>query len=124
MQDVRAAFRPEFLNRLDDVMLFDRLQPSQMGAIVDIQMARLECLLEARGMSLTLDKKARDWLAKKGYDAVYGARPLKRVIQREVQDAMAEQILAGHLSDDSEVRVSLKGDKIALSGQSDAQVMH
>ena len=124
MQDVRAAFRPEFLNRLDDVMLFDRLQPNQMGAIVDIQMARLERLLEARGMSLTLDKKARDWLAKKGYDAVYGARPLKRVIQREVQDAMAEEILAGRLTDDSAVSISLKGDKIALSGQSGAKVMH
>ena len=112
MQDVRAAFRPEFLNRLDDVMLFDRLQPNQMGAIVDIQMARLERLLEARGMSLTLDKKARDWLAKKGYDAVYGARPLKRVIQREVQDAMAEEILAGRLTDDSAVSISLKAIRL------------
>ena len=124
MQDVRAAFRPEFLNRLDDVMLFDRLQPNQMGAIVDIQIARLERLLQARGMSLTLDKKARDWLAKKGYDAVYGARPLKRVIQHEVQDAMAEEILAGRLTDDSAVSVSLKGGKIVLSGQSGAEVMH
>ena len=124
MEEVRSAFRPEFLNRLDDVMLFERLQPSQMGAIVDIQMARLEHLLAARGMSLSLDKAARDWLAKKGYDAVYGARPLKRVIQREVQDAMAEEILAGRLADDSAVCISIKDNAIELSGAQAAHALH
>ena len=124
MEEVRSAFRPEFLNRLDDVMLFERLQPSQMGAIVDIQMARLEHLLAARGMSLSLDKAARDWLAKKGYDAVYGARPLKRVIQREVQDAMAEEILAGRLADDSAVCISIKDNAIELSGARSAHALH
>ena len=117
MEEVRAAFRPEFLNRLDEIILFDRLRAAQMGAIVDIQMQRLEKLLAARGMQIELAADARDWLAEKGYDAVYGARPLKRVIQREVQDALAEEILSGGLADDSLVTVGVADNAISLSGK-------
>ncbi len=106
MDIVRSHFRPEFLNRLDDIILFHRLQREQMGKIVDIQLKRLERLLEERKIKLTLDESARRWLAEKGYDPAYGARPLKRVIQREVQDPLAEKILAGELPDGVTVRVS------------------
>ncbi|MFA9330554.1 type VI secretion system ATPase TssH, partial [Escherichia coli] len=87
-----AHFRPEFLNRIDEIILFHRLQKSEMGRIVEIQFARLTRLLEDRKIELTLDPKARDWLAEKGWDPAYGARPLKRVIQRSVQDPLAEMI--------------------------------
>jgi len=107
---VRSAFRPEFLNRLDEIVLFHRLKRSEMGAIVDIQLKRLETLLEDRKVTLTLDDSARTWLAEKGYDPVYGARPLKRVIQRQLQDPLAERILAGHVRD---------GDTVAVTGGSD-----
>ena len=95
MAAVRAAFRPEFLNRVDEIILFHRLQKNEMSKIVDIQMARLARLLEERKIVLELDAAARDWLAEKGWDPAYGARPLKRVIQRYVQDPLAEMILAG-----------------------------
>lgn len=124
MDEVRAAFRPEFLNRLDDIMLFERLQPSQMGAIVDIQMARLQGLLAGRGMALHMDAAARDWLADKGYDPVYGARPLKRVIQRQVQDRLAEEILAGHLADNAHVQIKVIDDAIALRGEAAKTALH
>jgi ATP-dependent Clp protease ATP-binding subunit ClpB len=96
---VRGHFRPEFLNRVDEIILFHRLQRAQMGAIVDIQMRRLQKLLDDRKIVLSLDDSARDWLAEKGYDAAYGARPLKRVIQKHVQDPLAEMILAGEVHD-------------------------
>ena len=94
---VRAHFRPEFLNRVDEIILFHRLQKSEMGRIVEIQFSRLTKLLEDRKIVLTLDAAARDWLAAKGWDPAYGARPLKRVIQRHVQDPLAEMILAGEV---------------------------
>ena len=124
MDEVRDAFRPEFLNRLDDVMLFDRLQPEQMGAIVDIQLARLETLLAARGMVLELSPAARDHLAAKGYDPVYGARPLKRVIQHDLQDGLAEEILAGRLTDDSHIEVGLDGGALTLAARPAAEALH
>jgi ATP-dependent Clp protease ATP-binding subunit ClpB len=105
MDVVRASFRPEFLNRLDEILLFSRLQRDQMAAIVDIQMRRLQRLLEDRKITLELDHSAREWLAGKGYDPAYGARPLKRVIQKNVQDALAEAILGGTLHDGSTVRM-------------------
>ena len=98
MEAVRAAFRPEFLNRLDDMILFERLHKTQMGAIVDVQMQRLTALAAAQNLHLELTGDARSWLAQKGYDPAYGARPLKRVIQREVQDRLAELLLAGDVS--------------------------
>ena len=110
MDVVRGHFRPEFLNRLDEIILFHRLKRTEMGAIVDIQMVRLEKLLADRQIGLELDQSARGWLADKGYDPIYGARPLKRVIQRFVQDPLAEKILGGEIHD---------GDKVAVTGGTD-----
>jgi ATP-dependent Clp protease ATP-binding subunit ClpB len=102
---VKAAFRPEFLNRIDEILLFSRLERDQMAAIVDIQMGRLDKLLKDRDITLVLTPKAREWLAAEGYDPAYGARPLKRVIQREVQDKLAEKLLEGSIADGQTVRV-------------------
>ena len=124
MEDVRQHFRPEFLNRLDEIILFDRLQAAQMGDIVDIQLGRLEKLLAARNMHIELDEAARDWLAMRGYDPVYGARPLKRVIQREVQDRLAEEILAGNLGDDSDIFLTVDGDRLSMNGGPNKTLVH
>jgi ATP-dependent Clp protease ATP-binding subunit ClpB len=99
MTVVRSHFRPEFLNRVDEIILFHRLKRDQMGAIVDIQMKRLQKLLDERKIRIELDPSARQWLAEKGYDSAYGARPLKRTIQKSVQDPLAEMILAGKVKD-------------------------
>ncbi|HEY5081522.1 MAG TPA: ATP-dependent chaperone ClpB [Bauldia sp.] len=112
MDMVRAHFRPEFLNRLDDIILFHRLKRRDMAEIVDIQLTRLARLLEDRKVTLDLDESARAWLAGKGYDPVYGARPLKRVIQREVQDPLADKILAGEIPDGARVRITGGTDKL------------
>jgi len=116
MAAVRAAFRPEFLNRLDDIILFHRLRRDQMTAIVDIQMARLLKLLADRKITLDMDDKAKTWLANQGYDPAYGARPLKRVIQRSVQDPLAEQILAGKVKDGDKVKITAKGEGLVVNG--------
>jgi ATP-dependent Clp protease ATP-binding subunit ClpB len=112
MTAVRAHFRPEFLNRLDDILLFHRLQRGDMAAIVDIQLARLQKLLDERKVSLDIDDSARQWLAEKGYDPTYGARPLKRVIQRQVQDPLADRMLAGEVPDGARVRITGGTDKL------------
>ncbi|GGF01019.1 ATP-dependent chaperone ClpB [Stappia taiwanensis] len=112
MAVVRGHFRPEFLNRLDDQILFHRLQRSQMAAIVDIQLQRLQGLLADRKITLKLDDGALGWLAQRGYDPAYGARPLKRVIQREVQDPLAEMILAGKVADGQTVEGSAGSDRL------------
>ena len=106
MEEVQDAFRPEFLNRLDAILLFQRLSRSHMGAIVDIQFKRLQARLRARDIQLTLGEDARNWLAEKGYDPQYGARPLKRVMQTELQNKLAEALLAGDISDGSVVGIS------------------
>ncbi|MFL5226786.1 MAG: ATP-dependent chaperone ClpB [Microvirga sp.] len=111
---VRSHFRPEFLNRVDEIILFHRLKRSEMGAIVDIQMARLSRLLDERKIVLTLEPEARAWLAEKGYDPAYGARPLKRVIQKNVQDPLAEAILAGEIKDGETVPVRLGPGGLAI----------
>ena len=116
MGDVRAHFRPEFLNRIDEIILFHRLKRDQMAHIVDIQMERLTKLLEDRKIALTLDPKAREWLAEKGYDPAYGARPLKRVIQKSVQDPLAELILSGKIKDGEKVRISAGRDGLTFNG--------
>jgi ATP-dependent Clp protease ATP-binding subunit ClpB len=113
MAVVRAAFRPEFLNRVDEIILFHRLKKSEMGRIVDIQMKRLQKLLDDRKITITLKPSGRDWLAEKGWDPAYGARPLKRVIQKSVQDPLAEMILAGTIKDGETVTIS--GDKLGLT---------
>jgi ATP-dependent Clp protease ATP-binding subunit ClpB len=114
---VRAHFRPEFLNRIDEIILFHRLQKSEMGRIVEIQFGRLQKLLEERKITLTLDAAARDWLAAKGWDPAYGARPLKRVIQRNLQDPLAEMLLAGEISDGEKVAILEKGNVLTFNGK-------
>jgi ATP-dependent Clp protease ATP-binding subunit ClpB len=109
MEVVRGHFRPEFLNRLDDIILFHRLSASHMAPIVDIQVRRLGKLLEERGIVLDLTDAAKAWLGRVGYDPVYGARPLKRAVQRYLQDPLADAILAGRVSDGQQVRVD-EGD--------------
>ena len=117
MAELRARFRPEFLNRVDEIILFHRLKREHMGAIVDIQMKRLARLLDDRKIVLDLDPRAREWLAAKGYDPAYGARPLKRVIQKEVQDPLAEMILAGEIKDGEKVAVSVGKQGLAFNGK-------
>ncbi len=106
MEAVRAAFRPEFLNRLDEILLFNRLSREHMTDIVEIQIKGLKHRLAERNITLELDDKAKTWLGDKGYDPVYGARPLKRVIQRELQNPLAEKILSGEIKDGDIVKVS------------------
>ncbi|MCO8018268.1 ATP-dependent chaperone ClpB [Brevundimonas diminuta] len=114
MEQVRAHFRPEFLNRIDEIILFHRLGREQMGGIVRIQLARLEKLMADRRLTLALDDSALTWLADKGYDPVYGARPLKRVIQKELVDPMAKKLLAGEIEDGSVVAVSAGEDGLEI----------
>ncbi len=109
MEIVRGHFRPEFLNRLDEIVLFHRLGRSEMAPIVDIQVARLGKLLKDRKITLDLTPEARDWLGRVGYDPVYGARPLKRAVQRYLQDPLADAILRGEVKDGATVKVS-EGD--------------
>ena len=109
---VKASFRPEFLNRIDEVILFHRLKKNQMAAIVDIQLGRLKTLLQERKITLELDEGARAFLADKGYDPAYGARPLKRVIQKQVQDPLAEQVLSGTVRDGDKVTITAGSDRL------------
>src|SRR5271169_3432913 len=114
---VRAHFRPEFLNRIDEIILFHRLRREDMGAIVDIQSKRLARLLEDRKVTLALDAKGRQWLAERGYDPAYGARPLKRVIQKWVQDPLAQMLLAGEIRDGSIVKISAARGRLIVNGK-------
>ena len=117
LAEVKTKFRPEFLNRIDEIIVFHRLRREHMGRIVDIQIARLAKLLVDRKITIALDEQARTWLANQGYDPAYGARPLKRVIQRNVQDPLAEAILAGAVKDGEAVHVSASAGKLALNGR-------
>ncbi|SPL62665.1 ATP-dependent chaperone ClpB [Ochrobactrum soli] len=117
MTVVRAHFRPEFLNRIDSVILFQRLQKNEMGRIVEIQFQRLRKLLDDRKIDLLLDEKGRDWLAERGWDPAYGARPLKRVIQRYVQDPLAEMLLGGEIHDGASVKISANKVGITFNGK-------
>ena len=114
MDAVRAAFRPEFLNRLDEILLFKRLEKAQMTGIVDIQLGYLHSLLEGRDIDLKLDDQAKLWIADRGYQPAYGARPLKRVIQTELQNKLAEKILSGEIPDEAQVEVSVKADALSF----------
>ena len=116
MAAVRAAFRPEFLNRLDEIVLFHRLSRAHMDTIVDIQIGRLEKLLAGRNIELKLDAAARAWLADAGYDSVYGARPLRRVIQRALQNPLAGLILGGKIADGGTATVSAGKDGLVING--------
>ena len=115
MEIVRGHFRPEFLNRLDEIILFHRLGQSHMGPIVDIQVGRVAKLLSDRKIALHLTDAAREWLGRVGYDPVYGARPLRRAVQRHLQDPLAEEILRGNVKDGSTVTVDEGDGKLALS---------
>jgi ATP-dependent Clp protease ATP-binding subunit ClpB len=116
MAEVRAHFRPEFLNRVDEIILFHRLKREHMGRIVDIQLEHLKKLLEDRKITIVLEPKAREWLADKGYDPAYGARPLKRTIQKSVQDPLAELILSGRIKDGEKVVISASKQGLVFNG--------
>jgi ATP-dependent Clp protease ATP-binding subunit ClpB len=117
MSVVRASFRPEFLNRVDEIILFHRLKRADMAHIVDIQMRHLAKLLEERKIAVVLEPAARDWLADKGWDPAYGARPLKRVIQKSVQDPLAELILSGKIKDGDRVTIGVKSQGLVFNGE-------
>ncbi len=114
MELVQANFRPEFLNRLDEILLFERLKLEHMAEIVDIQVRRLQGWLKHRNITIELKEDARQWLAKKGYDPAFGARPLKRVIQKTLQDELARKVLAGEIGDGDHVVVSVGKDGLTL----------
>jgi ATP-dependent Clp protease ATP-binding subunit ClpB len=116
MEAIRAYFRPEFLNRIDEIVFFKRLGRAEIDRIVDVQLKRLEKILADRRITISLDASARKWLAERGYDPVYGARPLKRAIQKEVQDPLARMILEGRVKDGDNVKVTVEGSSLALNG--------
>jgi ATP-dependent Clp protease ATP-binding subunit ClpB len=121
MEVVRRAFRPEFLNRLDDIILFNRLGRGEMKRIVDIQLKHLQALLADRKIGLEVDETAKVWLANTGYDPVYGARPLKRVIQRHLQNPLAARLLSGAIKDGEAVTVTVRDGELAINGSKLAQ---
>jgi ATP-dependent Clp protease ATP-binding subunit ClpB len=116
MAEVQAHFRPEFLNRLDEIILFHRLGRGDMTGIVTIQLQRLEALLEDRKISLDITEAARRWLADAGYDPVYGARPLKRTIQKSLQDPLARLILEGRIQEGDVVQVDAGDGGLLING--------
>ena len=117
MEEVRRAFRPEFLNRLDEILLFNRLSRAHMTDIVEVQMQKLLKLLADRKIQLKIDGKALQWLANRGYDPVYGARPLKRVIQRSLQNPLATQLLEGRIGDGDTVEVGVENGELTVGGE-------
>jgi ATP-dependent Clp protease ATP-binding subunit ClpB len=121
MEVVRRSFRPEFLNRLDEIILFNRLGRNEMKRIVDIQLKHLQKLLENRKIALKIDDTAKSWLANTGYDPVYGARPLKRVIQRHLQNPLATMLLSGAIKDGDTVKVSVRDGQLVINGNKLAQ---
>ncbi len=116
MAAIRAHFRPEFINRIDETVFFKRLGRDEIDHIVDIQITRLDALLAARKITITLSDAARNWLAERGYDPVYGARPLKRVIQKELQDPLARLLLEGRIHDGESIKVDIEGDRLTING--------
>jgi ATP-dependent Clp protease ATP-binding subunit ClpB len=117
MAVVRSSFRPEFLNRVDEIILFHRLKRGDMARIVDIQMRNLAKLLEERKIAIVLEPAARDWLADQGWDPAYGARPLKRVIQKSMQDPLAELILSGKIKDGDRVTIGVESGALVFNGE-------
>ncbi|MEK9536337.1 MAG: AAA family ATPase, partial [Aquiluna sp.] len=115
LEMVRSSFKPEFLNRLDDVVIFDALSKEELGSIVDLQVEKLMVRLESKRVTLGVTPAARLWLAEHGYDPVYGARPLRRLMQREIDDRLANALLAGEVSDGSTVRVDPEVDGKSLT---------
>ena len=116
MEAIRAHFRPEFLNRIDEIVFFKRLGRGEIDRIVGVQLKRLEKILADRRITISLTDEAMQWLSDRGYDPVYGARPLKRVIQKELQDPLARRILEGRIKDGDDVKVSVEGSALSLNG--------
>jgi ATP-dependent Clp protease ATP-binding subunit ClpB len=123
MGAVRNAFKPEFLNRLDDVIVFDALTTGELTKIVDLQVERLAARLAGRRLTLTVTPAAREWLAVTGFDPVYGARPLRRLVQSAVGDQLARALLSGEILDGDEVLVDVDEAQDALSVQRAAEVL-
>jgi ATP-dependent Clp protease ATP-binding subunit ClpB len=119
---VRAAFKPEFLNRLDDVIIFDALSTSELARIVDLQVERLASRLAARRLLLTVSPAAREWLALTGFDPVYGARPLRRLVQSAIGDKLARALLSGDITDGDEILVDLDAASDELTVRAAAKV--
>ena len=115
MEAVKRAFKPEFINRLDDVVIFDSLTPDLLAGIVDIQLGLLAQRLEGRRLTLDVDASAKEWLAQRGYDPAYGARPLRRLIQQAIGDKLAKLLLAGEVVDGDTVHVTADGESLAIS---------
>ena len=114
MDCVKSFFRPELLNRLDEIILFENLLPEDMHKIVSIQINELVGRIKDRNISLMLEPSAQNWLAKKGFDSVYGARPLKRLMQQQIYDKIAEGMLSGQIPDGSNLTVCLKGNTLLV----------
>ena len=112
MEVVKQTFRPEFLNRLDEIIIFHKLMPIHISKIVDIQLSKLENTLAKHNIKLSLDSKAREWLSTEGYDPIYGARPLKRLIQKEIQNQLAKKLIAGETKDGDEIKITLESGSI------------
>jgi ATP-dependent Clp protease ATP-binding subunit ClpB len=121
MEVVRRSFRPEFLNRLDEIILFNRLGRNEMKRIVDIQLRHLQRLLGDRKITLDVDEQAKTWLGNTGYDPVYGARPLRRVIQRALQNPLATMLLSGTIKDGDSVKVAVRDGRLIINGNAFAQ---
>lgn len=118
LTELRQHFRPEFLNRVDDIILFSRLDPKQLRQIVEIQLRGLNLRLEARKLNLAVEDAALDLLAREGYDPTYGARPLKRLIQRKLEDPIAMAILEGRFREGDTIDVDADGDQLVIRGGS------
>jgi ATP-dependent Clp protease ATP-binding subunit ClpB len=112
---VRAHFKPEFLNRLDDIVVFDQLTTEELTGIVDIQLAALQRRLEGRRLTLDVGEAAREWLAMNGFDPQYGARPLRRLIQTNIGDALAKKLIAGEIADGDTVAIDVADDRSGLT---------
>jgi ATP-dependent Clp protease ATP-binding subunit ClpB len=117
LEDVRGFFRPEFVNRIDEIVVFDPLEPEQLRQIVDIQLGLLSERLAGRSLAVELTEAARDHLATAGYDPTFGARPLKRLIQRELQDPLAMRLLSGEVREGDRVVVDVEGDGLSFRAE-------
>ncbi|MEY4311683.1 MAG: hypothetical protein RLZZ571_453, partial [Actinomycetota bacterium] len=115
MDIVRASFKPEFLNRLDDIVMFKPLGTEQLTSIVELQIAAIQKRLDDRRMTLEVSQAAKDWLVLNGFDAIYGARPLRRLVQTAVGDQLAKAILAGTINDGDQVKVDVSGDALSVT---------
>jgi ATP-dependent Clp protease ATP-binding subunit ClpB len=122
LQELRLNFKPEFLNRIDDIVVFHQLSQRQISKIIDVQLERLRQMLLERNISIVLDDSARELLAREGYDPSYGARPLKRAIQTLVQNPLAVRLLQGEIGPGQTVRVSADGDQMKFSTEAAAAV--